>query len=317
MKKRNAISWAAAGREWKLYLFILPSLLLIAGFAYLPAFSAVYHSFFEWSGGLEKRFIGLNNFSRAFQDPVFRASFITIAILVVANMIKLIPSILVAVLIHRLESERWQYWYRILVVTPMVIPMLVVLFVWKSFFDPNTGALNLFLEATGGLRLLRWIDTAAGWGVFVEGQMPVWLGQPELVIPSLILWGFPWIGAVGVLVYLAGLQSIGKEVYESSDLDGANGFQKFFYIELPLILTQVRITLAMLIIGTLQGFGFQLLLLGENGGPEGRGMVPGLWMYNRAFYEGQFGYACALGLILFAVILLLIFLSNKYVRVDK
>jgi ABC-type sugar transport system permease subunit len=193
----------------------------------------------------------------------------------------------------------------------------VVLFVWKSFYDPNAGALNLFLEATGGMRLLRWIDAAAGWGVFVEGQAPVWLGQPELILPSLILWGFPWIGSVGVLVYLAGLQSIGKEVYESSHLDGANGFQQFFHIELPLILTQIRITLAMLIIGTLQGFGFQLLLLGENGGPGGRGMVPGLWMYNCAFYQGRFGYACALGLIIFLAILVLVRFSNKYVRVDK
>lgn len=313
----GSISWKAARKGWTLYLFIVPALILVFGFAYLPASSAVYHSFFEWSGGVEKRFIGFENYIRAWKDPVFLASFITVAILVVANVLKLIPSILIAVLIHRLKSERWQYWYRVLVVVPMVVPSLVILFVWKSFLDPHAGALNRFLEATGSMRLLRWIDDVAGWGVFVDGQMPVWLGQPELIIPSLIIWGFPWIGAVGVLVYLAGLQSIGAEVYESAELDGANGWQKFWYIELPLILTQVRITLAMLVIGTLQGFGFQLLLLGENGGPESRGMVPGLWMYNQAFYEGQFGYACALGFIIFAAILILVYLSNKYVRIEK
>ena len=85
----GTLSWRAARKNWTLYLFLLPSLILILGFAYLPAFSAVYHSFFEWSGGIEKRFIGLENFTRAFQDPVFRKSFITIAILVVANIFKL------------------------------------------------------------------------------------------------------------------------------------------------------------------------------------------------------------------------------------
>jgi raffinose/stachyose/melibiose transport system permease protein len=314
---RGIVPWKQAGRDWTLYLFIVPSLVLIAWFAYTPTFSAIYHSFFDWSGGVEKRFVGFENYARAFRDSVFWSSFVTIGILVLANIVKLIPSIAVAVMIHRLKSERWQYWYRVLVVVPMVVPGLVVLFIWKGFFDPSAGALNQFLNATGLMEILCSLDQLAGWGVFQAGRNPIWLGQPELIIPALILWGFPWIGAVGVLVYLAGLQSIGTEVYESADLDGVNSLQKFFYIELPLILTQVRITLALLIIGTLQGFGFQLLLLGENGGPGSRGMVPGLWMYNRAFYQGEFGYACALGFVIFSAIMLLIYLNNKFVRVDK
>jgi raffinose/stachyose/melibiose transport system permease protein len=72
-----------------------------------------------------------------------------------------------------------------------------------------------------------------------------------------------------------------------------------------------------MIIGTLQGFGLQLLLLGDSGGPAGAGMVPGLWMYNRAFSAGEFGYACAIGLILFIFILALTWVNNKFVRVEK
>jgi raffinose/stachyose/melibiose transport system permease protein len=138
-----------------------------------------------------------------------------------------------------------------------------------------------------------------------------------LIIPALIIWGFPWIGVVGVLIYLAGLQSIGTEVYEAADLDGVSGFQKFIHIEFPLILTQIRLMLILLVIGTIQGYGLQLLLLGDSGGPGGRGMVPGLWMYNRAFIAGEFGYACAIGMILFVFILALTYIQNKYVRVDK
>jgi ABC-type sugar transport system permease subunit len=94
-------------------------------------------------------------------------------------------------------------------------------------------------------------------------------------------------------------------------------FKKFLYIEFPLILTQMRLNLVLLIIGTVGGYGLQLELLDIYGGPGGRGMVPGLWMYNRAFFNGEFGYACAIGMILFAFILLLTFVNNRYVRVDK
>ncbi|MCC5808561.1 MAG: sugar ABC transporter permease [Opitutales bacterium] len=311
------ISFRKALREWQLYFFLLPSALLVGTFAYFPAVSAVYHSFFDWQGGDTKRFIGLDNFQRAWGDSVLWQSFVTISILVVANILKLIPSIFAAVLIHRLISDRSQYWYRVLVVIPMIVPSLVTLFIWKFFFDANLGVLNKVLDATGLKSVLVWIDGLFGWDLFLEDIPIAWLSEPRLIIPALIIWGFPWIGSVGVLIYLAGLQSIGKEVYEAADLDGVSPFQKFLYIELPLIMNQVRLTLVLLIIGTLQGFGLQLLLLGESGGPGGRGMVPGLWMFNRAFVAGEFGYACAIGLILFAFILVLTLINNRYVKVDK
>jgi raffinose/stachyose/melibiose transport system permease protein len=311
------VSNKKALHEWKLYFFILPSLLLISIFAYFPAISAIYHSFFRWTGGDAKEYIGIRNFTDAFSDSVFWSSFVTIGILVVANVFKMIPSIALAVLIHRLKSDKWQYWYRVLVVLPMIVPGLVTLFIWKFFFDPNFGILNAVLGFTGIKILLVNIDKVFGWGVFNEGLPIAWLGEPSLIVPSLIIWGFPWIGAVGVLIFLAGLQSIGTEVYEAAELDGSNAFQTFFYIELPLIMTQVRLMLVLMIIGTLQGYGLQFLLLGPDGGAGGKGMVPGLWMFNRAFIAGEFGYACALGLFLFVFILILTWINNKYVRVDK
>lgn len=311
------ISPRKALHEWKLYLFVAPSLLAIAIFAYFPAASAIYHSFFRWSGGDVKEFIGLENFTKILGDGVFWGSFGVISVLVIANVFKMIPSIALAVLIHRLRSERWQYWYRVLVVLPMIVPGLVTLFIWKFFYDPNFGILNQVVESTGIKHLLVAMDNLFGWDVFHAGVPIAWLGEPGLILPALIIWGFPWIGAVGVLVFLAGLQSIGTEVYEAADLDGINPFQKFLHIELPLIMTQVRLMLVLMIIGTLQGYGLQFLLLGEDGGPGGRGMVPGLWMFNRAFIAGELGYACALGLVLFVFILILTLINNKYVRVDK
>ena len=310
------ISTAKALREWRLYCFLLPSLAMIAIFAYFPAASAVWNSFFDWQGGDAKQFTGWDNFRRAWGDRTLWGAFGTVAVLMVFNLFKMIPSVILAVLIHRLRSDRWQYAYRALLVVPMIVPQLVTLFIWKFFFDPNLGVLNHVLDFTGGKAALVWLDHALGWGVFFDGVPVGWLAQPELILPALFIWGFPWIGAVGVLIYLAGLQSISQEVYEAAELDGIGPLGKFFYIELPLILSQVRLSLTLLIIGTLQGFGLQLLLLDANGGPDGRGMVPGLWMYNRAFVAGEFGYACAIGLILFAVILAVTFVNQRLVRTD-
>lgn len=304
-------------RDWRLCFFVVPSAVLVATFAYFPAASAIYHSFFYWPGGESMHLVGLANFKRAFHDQVLWKSFQTVSILVVFNLFKLIPSIIMAVLIHRLTSDRWRYVYRVLLVVPMIVPSLTTLFIWKFFLDPNIGALNQFLDVTGLKSALVSIDHFFGWGVFLENHPIGWLSQPELVLPSLFIWGFPWIGAVGVLIFLAGLQSINREVYEAAELDGIGPFGKFFYIELPLILTQVRLSLVLLIVSTLQGYVLQLLLLGDSGGPNGRGMVPGLWMYNRAFIAGEFGYACAVGIILFAFILVLTLINNKYVRIDK
>jgi ABC-type sugar transport system permease subunit len=313
----QTVSLRKALHEWRLYLIVLPSILFVATFSYYPAISAVYHSFFEWQGGEVKQFIQFTNFRRIWNDQVFWSSFGVVSILIAANILKMVPSILLAVLIHRLRSDKWQYYYRVLVVIPMIVPHLVVLFIWKFFFDPNLGFLNRILDATGLKTVLVHMDSLFGWGVFREGIPIAWLSTPDLIVPSLIIWGFPWIGAVGVLIYLAGLQAIGTEVYEAAELDGATSWQKFKFIEFPLIMTQIRIMLVLLIIGTLQGFGLQLLLLGDSGGAGGRGMVPGLWMFNRGFVAGEFGYACALGMVLFFFILFLTYINNKYVRVDK
>jgi len=304
-------------REWKLYFFIVPALLMVLIFSYFPAGSAIYHSFFDWSGGEAKQFISWDNYIRAFHDSTLLSSFVTVGALLIFNLFKMLPSILIAVLIHRVSSDKWQYAYRALLVVPMIVPHLVTLFIWKFILDPNLGALNRIIEATGFKSVLVWINDFFGWSVFFQDVPIGWLSQPELILPALFIWGFPWIGTVGVLIYLAGLQSIGQEVYEAADLEGIGPFQKFIYIELPLILTQVRLSLVLLVVGTLGQYGLQLLLLNEYGGPGGRGMVPGLWMYNRAFVAGEFGYACAIGVILAFVILGLTLINNRYVRVDK
>lgn len=302
---------------WSLYLLLIPSLAAVSLFAYYPVASAFYHSFFNWNGDNISEYIGLRNFREALHDPTLWYGFQVIAILVGANLVRMIPSIATAVVIHRLSSEKAAYLYKVLFVIPMIIPWMVSLLIWKFFFDPTIGVLNTFLHYTGLMNLLVWMDGLFGMGAFEAGVNPVWLGDTKLVIPALILWGFPWVGVVSVLIYLAGLQEIDQTVFEAANLDGVTSLQKFQYIELPLIMTQVRINLVLMIIFTLQDFGLILILLGDAGGPNGVAMVPGLYMFRSAFVDGRAGYACAIGFIIFIFILILTEINNRLVRVEK
>lgn len=266
-------------------------------------------------------------------DATLWGGFAVISVLVVANLVKMVPSITTAVVINRLKSESANYWYRVMFVIPMIIPGIVMLLIWKFFFSAR-GLFNLVLRESGIMHLMYLFDYWTENGVFISAEQvselsmnqviamadmasPTWLGSPDLVLPAFILWGFPWVGVVGVLIYLAGLQSIDQSIYEAADLDGVGAFGKFLNIELPLILTQVRINLVLMIIGTLQTYGMILILLGDAGGPNGKMMVPGLLMYRSAFVEGYSGYACSIGLILFFLILVLTEINNRFVRVEK
>ncbi|MBN1553363.1 MAG: hypothetical protein JXA11_01350, partial [Phycisphaerae bacterium] len=377
-------------------------------------------------------------------EPLFWNTFKLIGILLAANLFKMWPCIFAAVVLHRLRSEKWQYFYRVLLVIPMVVPSIVTLLIWKSFFDPTAGILNSVLQNTGMMALLHQMDTAMPaladtlipvrdnvlapvfgntWGLGMFGLMvlsmipgwknlrrrwvwlamlaaatflvaggevnflkgrpseplltsvrplllilaagllgtflskgfvgpailkwigglslavfsafvlltmiwteptrafgegtPAWLGNTNLIIPAVIFWGFPWVGTIGVLIYLAGLQGISSDVYEAAELDGVGSVGKLFKIELPLILAQVRINLIFMTIGTLTGYDFFLLLLGPEGGPDNKGMVPGLYMYREAFFNQKYGYACALGMVMFVIVLAITIFYQKYVKVEK
>jgi ABC-type sugar transport system permease subunit len=311
------ITFKRLGRYWPLYLLVLPSVAIVALFSYFPVASAVYHAFFRWNGDYINELTWFMNFEEAFRDPVLWRGFGIIGILVIANLFKMIPSIITAIVINRLSSPKASYLYKVLFVIPMIIPGMVWLLIWKFFYDPTYGILNQILSVTGILPLLCNLDAFFHWGIFTAGVSPVWLGDTNLIIPSLIFWGFPWVGIVGVLIYLAGLQSIDESVYEAASIDGITSIKKILYIELPLIMGQIRLNLVLMIIGTLQDFGLILVLFGVGGGPNGVAMVPGLYMYAAAFAQGRAGYACAIGLIMFVFILILTELNNRFVRVDK
>ncbi len=293
--------------HWEIYLFILPVVILIGLFQYYPASSGIFHSFFRWNGSDISEFRGLENYIDLLKNTEFWNSFKLAFILGAWNVIKMIPALFVAVAIHRCRNERMQFLYRTLFVVPMVIPGLVVVLIWRSFFfEATAGYLNRFLLWSGLFDVLARLDSFLNWGgIFVEGRMPAWLGDPRLIVTACIVWGFPWVGSFAVLTHLAKLQSIPKDIYEAAEIDGVGWWTKFTKVELPLIMGSIYLLLVFVIIDTIKDAGMILALAGIHGGPAGNATVPALFMIRKAFLDQQMGYACAVGIILTIVVMIL------------
>ncbi|MFA6715536.1 MAG: sugar ABC transporter permease [Victivallales bacterium] len=287
---------------WSVYLLVAIPLVLVLIFNYYPIVNGFIHIFYRWDGDMVEEFCGLDNLRKVMHDTGLWRAFGVVSIFIVANLFKMVIPIMAAVVLHHIINERAAYAYRVMFVVPMVVPAMVFYLMWKYFYEPNAGVLNEILRAAGLLKSTEIIQ---------------WLSSEALVIPSLVFAGFPWVGAFGVLIYLAGLQNIPDEIYEAAEIDGAGAFRIFRQIELPLIMTQVRINLVLMIIGTIQQWQNVYLFVGESGGPNGIASVPGLVVFREAFSRGYFGYGCAIGFLLFLVTLLLTFINTKLVRTKK
>ena len=322
--------------HWEIYFFIIPTLILIGLFQYYPASSGIFHSLFRWNGSDISEFVGFENYVDLLKNLEFWNSFKLAFILGFWNVIKMIPALLVAVCIHRATSEKMQFFYRTLFVVPMVIPGLITVLIWRSFFfEATAGYLNQFLDWSGLMGLLqaggtyvsaKLADPSLGglskavlesfdWlTAFKAGTSPAWLGDPKIIIGACVVWGFPWVGSFAVLTHLAKLQNISKDIYEAADIDGATWWTRFTKIELPLLMGSIYLLLVFAIIDTIKDAGMILALAGIAGGPGGKATVPALFMLRKAFMDQQMGYACAVGIVLTVVVLLLQKICNMLLQ---
>ena len=291
--------------HWEIYLFVIPTIITIALFVYYPAASGIFHSFFRWNGADISEPQGMANYKDLLFSSAFWRSFRNAFILGGWNVAKMIPALFVAVAIHRCKSTKLQFFYRALFVIPMVIPPLVIVLIWRSFFfEATNGYLNGFIDWANLKPLMNWMAPLFGWGdAFATSQPAAWLGHPNLIMTACVIWGFPYINSLAVLTHLAKLQGISKDVYEAGDIDGITWWSKFTKIELPLITGSIYIMLIFVIIGTITDAGMILALGGMEGGPCGKVDVPALFMLRKAFVDQKMGYACAVGIILMLIVM--------------
>jgi ABC-type sugar transport system permease subunit len=270
------------------YLMLVPTFTLLIIFAFIPVIRAFIMAFTDWSivnsNALTIKFIGFDNFKLMLSEGYFFIGMKNLLIIVTITFVKILTvPLLVGELVFLMKGDRKKYWFRFLFVLPMVVPVVVSTLVWQNIYDPNVGLLNNLLHSFN-----------------LDSLIHVWLGDPKTAIWSIVGMGFPYIDAFAFLVFYGGLISIPGELFEAAKVDGSNGWWNFTRIHLPLITPQIKMLVILSFIGSVQNFTPILLL--TKGGPGIATYVPGLELYNNATAYGRYGYACALGLVLFAAI---------------
>ena len=277
------------------YLLILPTLALLLTFNYYPAFSGLYHAFTEWSPGVRTEWVGLANFQSLMENRFFLSGFRNAAILVVVSIAKTMTMpLLVAEFIFNLRNRFSQYWFRTLFVVPIVLPAVVEILVWNNIYDPAIGLLNESLKLVGLKELTR-----------------VWYGDPRVALGSIIFIGVPWVNAFALLIFYGGLISISNEIIDASLVDGASTWRRFWSIDLPLLMGQVKLLLILNFINAVQTF--ELVFLTTGGGPGASTYTPALELYYKAMRMDRMGIASAIGMILFFIILAGTIINMRFV----
>ena len=288
-------TWRRVYRYRYCYLALTPTFAFLLVFKYYPMLAAIYYSFTDWDG-LSAQFIGVQNYVEMISDPVFQQAVHNMGFLAMFRLIvHLLMPLLAAELIFNLRNTRAGYFWRLLFVVPLVVPGIVVLLIWGFIYTPQLGLLNQLLRGIGA-------------GALAQS----WLGDPAIALPALAFVGFPWVGGIALLIFLAGLQNIPEEAIEAARLDGASGLRRVWALDVPLIVGQIKVIAVLTLIENVRGFGDVLIL--TSGGPGYATMVPAMYMYQSAFSFGRMGYSCAIGAFLFVLILAVTWANLRFIR---
>ena len=189
-------------KSWKSYTFILPTFVLLGLFMYVPAVWGLILSFFDYVPGVYTRPVGFANFVAVLKDPFFTGGIGNMLIFLVTDLIKaLVPAVLIAELILALNSKKAQYWVRVLIYIPGILPGVAVLLIWTKGIYGDMGLLNSIVELFGG----RGTD---------------WLGNDKTALMSLVMIGLPWVGQY--ILFYGALMSVPESYKESAKLDGCS-----------------------------------------------------------------------------------------------
>jgi ABC-type sugar transport system permease subunit len=269
------------------YLFVLPAVLIFSIFYIYPFLKVFQLGMYEWDGIMPtKTFVGMGNFQEIiFQDKIWWNSMLNVGWITVIALT--CQNALAFALAWACDREiKLKNFYRVIFFLPPVLSEVVVGLVWQWILDGNYGLLNGWLVHMGFPQLVRH-----------------WLSDPRTALNCVAIvhcWkGFGW----GFLIFLAGLQTIPRELYEAARVDGANAWHSFKSVTMPLMIPVVVTVMILTVLGTMQAFVLIIAMTG--GGPAYHTQVPVLRILASMRGSSRFGYACAQG-ISFGVILVAI-----------
>ncbi|WP_117213014.1 carbohydrate ABC transporter permease [Allorhizocola rhizosphaerae] len=277
-----------AQQKWRNTLvgwsFILPNFLGFVIISLVPMIAAFGLSFMEWDSFNAPEWVGLDNFERLLRDESTKIALWNTTLYALGHVpLTMLAALGLALLLNRRLAGLG--FFRAAAFFPYITSLVAVAVVWNMLFNPEFGPVNQFLHFIG-------IDNPPGWTTSTTWAMPA------VILTSV------WrdMGYYMVL-FLAGLQSIPREYYEASKVDGATGWQRFLFVTLPGLRP---VTFLVLILLTVQSFKvFDLIVVMTDGGPGRATLVLSQQIYRQGIIEGEFGYASAISFVLFLLVLVL------------
>ena len=287
------------------YVFLSPFVVLFAVFGVFPLVFSLYLAFQSWeptSGLGAMQFVGLDNYAFALQDEWFWKSLKNTAWLALASGV---PQHLVAIPLACFIDSSFKRLRNGVVgayFMPYITSTVAIAILFSSLFSTDYGLINVFLKALAAVPVLGWLVPA--------GAID-WLGDPDHIKPAIALVVFWRYVGFNVVLYLAALQTIPADLYEAARMDGAGRLQRFFFITLPSLKPMIFFGVTLSVIGGLQLFEEPFILTGGRGGSDQSGMTTAIYLYRMAFDFNDFGAASAMSWLLFFVVALLTWLTNR------
>ena len=266
---------------WRIF-FLSPPLIVFSIFVLIPLINSFYYGFTNWNGfNTDYDFVGLENYTRIASDNLFQNSiFNTVIWLISAILIPTILGLLLALLID--SQVRGASFFKSIFYLPICLSAVVVGQIWIWIYQQEWGLLNTIIN------------------LFRENSFEyAWLSKPDTSLYSVIIaWSWQQT-ALSMVIYLAGLTSIPKNLLEASQIEGANIFQRTFFIVIPLLIPATIIVVALSMINSLKGF--DILYIMTEGGPFHSSDTLAMHMYNESFRKYRMGYGSAISVVLFLI----------------
>ena len=277
------------GNQWRTTLtgfgFVLPFLIVYLLFLLWPILLGLRMSFFNWSltGTGTTDFRGLANYQELFNDPHCWSSLgHTIVFTIISVPVLVLFGLALAILVNRIMRAQWVF--RIAFFAPTALPITVAVIIWSWLYQPGFGLINSFLTSIG----LKEVG---------------WTTDPNVAMIAVIILTVWWTIGNNFVLYLAGLQQIPRELYESAAIDGAGGWAQIRWITFPLLGRISTLVLVLQAIASLQVFGQMYLL--TSGGPNFSTRPVVEYIYDTGFTSFRVGYASAMSYVLFIIIVLI------------
>ncbi len=276
------------------YLFLLPTLVGYSIFIAGPVIAAFTLSFFRYDLLTPMRFVGLSNFTHLLRDSrllvvLKNTSFFVVSVISLETIISLI----VALIINRRMSGALRYFFRTVYFFPVIVSIVSVSIVWKYLLNTDFGVINYYLGKLGFDRIL-------------------WLTSSRWALPSIIMLDVWKNIGFYIILFLAGLQNIPRQLYEAAKIDGVNGWQSFCYITLPILSPTIFFAIVIGLIGAFQLFDSVSVM--TSGGPGDATRTVVLYIYEMGFRYMEMGYAVTVSMVLLQIILVLTYFQFKIGR---